>query len=385
MSEWISNSLPWVAALSEATSAEMLREGLRRRYPLCVPRELSQLAIVGAAEEGRRLADLCAKWKIEVVAIGDDDSTKRGQTIGGCSVRPLDTLSDLKKSIPVVIASHRVLKASDRVRLMGFKTVVPFALLQVTEPEMFPPHMFYDGWLEDLFANRDRYAALAERLADDLSRRVLNANIGYRMTCDATVLRQIIEWDLYGSTNLLQYGDHEVYIDGGTFDGDSIRLFIDRVGGRFDRVMGFEPDTKTFSRLCANFVHEPRVEALNKGLFSHSTTLHFDNAGTRGSIFADKVGSIEVPVISIDEVLGEAPVTFIKLNIEGAEQPALHGAVRAIKRCAPKLAISVYHRAADLWQIPQLVSDIRPDYQLYLRQHDGGVIETVLYALISED
>lgn len=291
-------------------------------------------------------------------------------------------LADLDKNIPVVIASHRVLKASDRMRGMGFQTVVPFALLQVTEPAIFPPHMFYDGWVEDLFANRERYVALAKMLADDFSRRVLDANLGYRMTCDVAELRPIIEWDLYGPANLLRYGNHEVYIDGGTFDGDSIRLFIDRVGGRFDRVIGFEPDTGTFARLQANFSHEPRVEAVNKGLYSHSATLYFDNAGTRGSILTDAAVGVEVPVTSIDEVLGEAPVTFIKLNIEGAEQPALHGAVRAIRRCAPTLAISAYHRPADLWQIPALVHELNKDYQLYLRQHDGGVIETVLYARV---
>jgi hypothetical protein len=43
--------------------------------------------------------------------------------------------------------------------------------------------------------------------------------------------------------------------------------------------------------------------------------------------------------------------------------------------------LSIYHRASDLWRIPQLVLELNPDYRLYLRQHDGGIIETVLYAL----
>ena len=47
----------------------------------------------------------------------------------------------------------------------------------------------------------------------------------------------------------------------------------------------------------------------------------------------------------------------------------------------PKLAISAYHRPSDLWEVAEVIAAIRPDYRLYLRQHDGGVIETVLYAL----
>ena len=41
------------------------------------------------------------------------------------------------------------------------------------------------------------------------------------------------------------------------------------------------------------------------------------------------------------------------------------------------IAISVYHRASDLWRIPQLVLELTPDYDLYLRQHDGGIREFV--------
>ena len=69
------------------------------------------------------------------------------------------------------------------------------------------------------------------------------------------------------------------------------------------------------------------------------------------------------------------------MNIEGAEIDALYGARKTIERWTPKLAVSVYHRASDLWQIPEIVHEFSPDYELYLRQHDGGVIETVLYAI----
>jgi hypothetical protein len=69
------------------------------------------------------------------------------------------------------------------------------------------------------------------------------------------------------------------------------------------------------------------------------------------------------------------------MNIEGAEIDALNGARKTIETWMPKLAISVYHRPSDLWQIPQLIHDFSKDYDFFLRQHDGGVIETVLYAI----
>ena len=34
---------------------------------------------------------------------------------------------------------------------------MPFGGLQVMAPDVFKPHMFYEGWHEDLFKNRDHY------------------------------------------------------------------------------------------------------------------------------------------------------------------------------------------------------------------------------------
>ena len=46
------------------------------------------------------------------------------------------------------------------------------------------------------------------------------------------------------------------------------------------------------------------------------------------------------------------------MNIEGAEIDALRGGRNAICKWLPRLAISVYHRASDLWRIPQLVLEL---------------------------
>jgi hypothetical protein len=59
---------------------------------------------------------------------------------------------------------------------------------------------------------------------------------------------------------------------------------------------------------------------------------------------------------------------------EGSDRIAVIRAavdIGAIDAWQPRLAISVYHRASDLWRIPQLVLEICPNYELYLRQHDG--------------
>jgi FkbM family methyltransferase len=178
---------------------------------------------------------------------------------------------------------------------------------------------------------------------------------------------------------LLNFSTDGVYVDGGAYDGDSIRWFIERTKGQFSRVLAFEPDPVTFDRLATNFRDEPRVEPVNAGLYSASTNLHFDDSGTRGALLVQS-GGVTVRVVSLDDTLAGGRASFIKMNIEGAELDALEGARQTIQRWCPSLAISAYHRPSDLWRIPEKIVSLRDDYRLYLRQHDGGVIETVLYA-----
>jgi len=371
----------WLAGLAAASNLQSLRDGMQSRHGELDVGHLRAIAIVGGAVEGQRLAHICASKKIDVDAIVDDDPTKAGSVIAGRTVEPSRVLERLSKSTPIVIASHRVLGVTQRLRDLGFKTVVPFAMLQVLAPDVYPPHMFYNGLLDDLWAHRSEYQALNDRLADDRSRQVLDAVIGFRRTLDPAVLRPVVsEEDLYAPQGLFEFTDDEVYVDGGAYDGDTIRTFINRVRGRFADVYAFEPDPVTFDKLRANFRDEPRVHPIHAGLYSHGGSLRFRDDASRGAIFADD-GEIEMPVTTIDDVLGDRRLTYVKMNIEGAEIDALNGGQRAIRKWLPRLAISVYHRASDLWRIPQLVLDLSPDYDLYLRQHDGGIIETVLYAL----
>ena len=357
-----------------------LRNRLRLIWPNLALNKLSEIIIVGAAGEGLRLATLCSHLGIKIRAIADDDLSKHGMVVEGVQVTAIDNLDKISREIPVIVASHRSLLPVKRLRAKGFQTVSPFMTLQMLDPDSFPPHMFHKNILEDLADNLHQYEALSQMLADDHSLAVLAAVIGYRMDGDPTVLDPIVEWDLYGPNNLLSYDSDEVYVDGGAFDGDSIRLFIERVGGRYSRILGFEPDPATFARLKAGFLHEPKIEPINAGLHKNKGVLRFDDAGTRGSILVES-GGIVVPVVGLDEVLKGDRVSYIKMNIEGAEIDALQGGSQSIKRWAPKLAISAYHFPSHLWQIPAMIKELRNDYQIFFRQHDGGIIETVVFAL----
>ena len=370
----------WMDELRSMRGVDAMRSAIRDRNSGLVLDRLDRIVIVGAAAEGVRLAQLCNEHGIGVTAVADDRADQLGGMIGNVPVCSVDALADIERNIPVVIASHRPLQLVQRLRGLGFETVVLFLILQILDPVRFTPHMFYDGWLEDLAENTTRYAELFDAFGDDESRRHLDAVLGFRLTGDIGTIASVVDWDLYAPRDLITLTENEVYVDAGAFDGDSIRLFMERVGGTFDRIVAYEPDPATFQRLARNFEADSRIQARPKGLHRKGGTLRFVDDGSRGAIIAEK-GAIEIPVTSLDEDLGEDRVTFVKMNIEGAELDALRGAARSIAKWGPTLAISAYHRPSDLWQVPFLIRELRPEYRLALRQHDAGVIETVAYGL----
>ena len=96
-----------------------------------------------------------------------------------------------------------------------------------------------------------------------------------------------------------------------------------------------------------------------------------------------------ITVKKLDDVLlkeGIVP-TYIKMDIEGSEIPALNGAAELIKKYMPMLGICVYHKLDDLFTIPNLIFELQKnstsgkDYKYYLRQHSYGTDELVFYAV----
>lgn len=69
------------------------------------------------------------------------------------------------------------------------------------------------------------------------------------------------------------------------------------------------------------------------------------------------------------------------MDIEGAEMEALKGAENILKRDKPKLAICLYHKREDMWEIPYLIKSIKPEYKFFIRHYSNYEGETVLYAI----
>ena len=94
-------------------------------------------------------------------------------------------------------------------------------------------------------------------------------------------------------------------------------------------------------------------------------------------------GREDVPTETIDHLVQTGRierVDFIKMDIEGSELAALRGAEASLRRFKPRLAISLYHKITDLFEIPRYLDGLGLGYRFYLDHYTIHLGESVLYA-----
>lgn len=94
---------------------------------------------------------------------------------------------------------------------------------------------------------------------------------------------------------------------------------------------------------------------------------------------------VSFKTVAIDALVDEGRidrVNFIKMDIEGAELTALRGARQTIERFKPTLAICVYHKLIDFYEIPQFLDELDLGYRFYLQHSTVHGDETVLFASV---
>lgn len=177
----------------------------------------------------------------------------------------------------------------------------------------------------------------------------------------------------------------EVFVNAGAFQGETDIDFVKWTNNTYKKIYAFEP-MKNNVDICkrtyeANDIG--KVELFCKGTWSGAGFLSFSEGANQGRV--DESGDSRIEVISIDDAVGGGEVTFIKMDIEGAELKALQGAREAIISNKPRMAICIYHKPEDLYEIPQYLLSLVPEYRFKVRQYTSMNWETVLYAAIDSD
>ena len=183
-----------------------------------------------------------------------------------------------------------------------------------------------------------------------------------------------------GITISAEHGD--IVIDGGAWLGDTSSVFSNAVGVN-GKVYAFEPVADHLAVLKYNARQFPieNVICMPYGL-SDANVQADPVVLTRYDPGFSSVHEQQVPVCSVDHLIKSKTIDkidFIKLDIEGAELSALRGARDSIRNFKPKLAISLYHRPNDLFEIISFVKEEFPFYACCIDHYTIHQEETVLY------
>lgn len=219
----------------------------------------------------------------------------------------------------------------------------------------------------DLFedeASKEIYVeAICNRIAPALSKKIFN---------------EIKTPGEYFDSDVFKMCDLEYLVDAGAYTGDSIDKLLKVTNGKCGKIYSFELDPFIYSKLelTANKYPAVDIELINKGVSDEASTFEYGYAGTEEKHMA--------AVTTIDEVIGDRTVTYIKMDVETFELKALEGARNVIMNQKPKLCISAYHYLSDLWEVPLKIKMLCDDYKLYLRHHSPAVWDTDCYAYVEE-
>lgn len=217
-------------------------------------------------------------------------------------------------------------------------------------------------------------------LADDKSIKTYENILKYKATHERKYLRtKIISKNQYFPRDIISLSTNEVFVDGGGYTGDTMKVFFSKVG-ICKKYFAFEPETKNFEKLKKRSAQFQNVKIYKIGLGSCECNLSFQACEKSSSRLVENGNEI-IKVNALDNII-DCKVTYIKMDIEGAEYEAILGARRLIEKYNPKLAISIYHLKEDYIRIPLLIHELVPEYKLYIRHHSDLDYDTVLYAVI---
>lgn len=338
--------------------------------------ETRPIYLYGMGDGAVRILSAMRAYGIPAAGIFASDEFVRGHDFAGFPVRKLSELEEELSDFVIVLAFAVCSPAMiERIRTLAQKYT-----LYVPDVPVVGGGLFTREYCDE---HAEEIQAVYQMLADERSRRIYANIINFKISGNPSYLIDQVDTRDEIWNRVLQPTNHEIYVDLGAYNGDSIREMLDFTRGKYHRIVAVEPDRKNYKKLVKFVGDTPSVQCYQCAAWCVDTELPFaSKAGRQSSVAME---GATTPARSVDNLLAGNPVTLLKMDVEGSEREALWGASRSIARYSPKLMISLYHRNEDVYELPLLVKRINPRYKLYIRHLPYiPAWETNLYAVCDE-
>ena len=320
--------------------------------------------------------------EINVIGFTDSFVNSSGGTFAGLPVYTIDEILAMEEVAVYIATNNYKIKQEILEDICEFKSIEVFS-----EGIIYGAALFNIEKMKSMIRNSKRKIEYVKNsLRDERSKEVFYKLLNYRVTNNTNLISDVYEsghTQYFPENGLIKPVENEIFVDAGAYDGETTCNFCKWISDKnYSKIYAMEPDSLMFEIMKEHMLLKKvkNVVPVNGGAYSFSGTLRFSEDSLTGSSRISEDGEKEIKVISIDDMVGSDNVTFIKMDIEGAEMEALEGAQKTIERCKPKLAISIYHKEDDLWEIPYYILKKYPWYKIYIRHYALTTNETVMYA-----
>jgi FkbM family methyltransferase len=154
---------------------------------------------------------------------------------------------------------------------------------------------------------------------------------------------------------------------------------LEKKFGNFKSALLFEPELLPYVESLHKYKSRDSIISYNLALGSGFGKINYRGEGSFNlkSGFNVEAQSV-VQIVPLDFMSCEN-MTFLKVDVEGAEAEVLHGARKTIRKFRPTLAICCYHRGDDIWRLIFQVAQISSSYRVGIRHYSDILDDTTLY------
>ena len=358
-----------------------IEESLLGSKNICKLKNAERVVIWGTAQAAEITYKVCKIYNIRPEYVVDSFVHEDGELWNGIPLIGEDVLFEMNNDYLVIISCSEKYKI--HVKLQNKN--IPY--IQFDSGLMFISQ--YPNDMRQLIdENIDTIYQIYNKLQDEKSKKIYYHAVNYRRNFDYVHIKrlsELIDNNAYFGNDVISEIDADIVIDCGAYNGDTLIDFNKLTNAKCNTYLALEPTSSHIDEIN-KYVNENnlvnKVYPIEIAVWNKKCELSFmDSSGMGGNI--NDRGNIIVKADKIDNIVKNfnGNVDFIKMDIEGAEVNALIGAEQTIRTYQPMLAICIYHKISDLWEIPAIIDRYYGGYKFYVRHHSDGIDETVLYAI----
>lgn len=326
--------------------------------------EEKPIVLYGTGNGADKILDVCIKFGIKVSGVFASAGFVRDRSFRNMKVKSLEELErEYPNGMTVLLCFGTTLEevAND------IRAVAKKHKMYIPEVPLYGNGLFDYGYYEEHF---ERIEAAEKLFCEERSRKLFEDMISFRLTGEPRFLADVENpEDSYRF--LLLPKMIKTAIDCGAYRGDSAECMINALSP--ERIIAAEPDARTYNKLCAYAEGEKRckVVPVNAAVGDKCKDAEIAASAGRGSGILGTTKGAKTQAVAVrtaDSLADGEKIDLIKYDVEGMEWEALRGSEKTVESFSPALAVSVYHRTADLFEIPLYIKSRYPQYKLYLRR-----------------